>query len=109
MDDDIYIIYFFFFFFIFFFIFFFYSGVEHQNADWLGIHEKICQSLIPLRQTLSFLPSEEERQKREHELYLQKVCYLLINYKCFYGTELFIQLLFLIFFNLFHTSSCILC
>ncbi|XP_041377508.1 zinc finger MYND domain-containing protein 12-like isoform X2 [Gigantopelta aegis] len=54
----------------------YYCGVEHQKADWLGIHEKICLSLIPLRQTVSFLPSEEERQKRENELFLQK-CHMI--------------------------------
>ena len=94
--------------FIFYYYNFFYSGVEHQNADWLGIHEKICQSLIPLRQTLSFLPSEEERQKREHELYLQKVC-LLINYKMLLRNRTFYSIIIFNLFNLFHTSSCIPC
>ena len=50
-----------------------YSGVEHQKADWLGIHEKICQNLIPLRQSAPFLPSEEERQSRERQLQTKKV------------------------------------
>ncbi|XP_002731142.1 zinc finger MYND domain-containing protein 12-like [Saccoglossus kowalevskii] len=46
----------------------YYCGVEHQRADWEGIHEKICELLIPLRtMTLPFLPSEEERKKREDE------------------------------------------
>ncbi|WAR14938.1 ZMY12-like protein [Mya arenaria] len=47
-------------------------GVEHQRADWLGIHEKICQNLIPLRQSAPFLPSEEERQNRERQLETKK-------------------------------------
>ena len=51
----------------------FFSGVEHQKADWLGIHEKICQNLIPLRQSAPFLPSEEERQHRERQLSVKKV------------------------------------
>ncbi|XP_033103912.1 zinc finger MYND domain-containing protein 12-like [Anneissia japonica] len=46
----------------------FYCGKEHQDADWMGIHMKICQLLIPLRTvSLPFLPSEEDRQKREAE------------------------------------------
>ncbi|XP_070562027.1 zinc finger MYND domain-containing protein 12-like [Ptychodera flava] len=46
----------------------YYCGKEHQRADWEGIHEKICQLLIPLRtMSLPFLPSEEERKKREDE------------------------------------------
>ncbi|XP_033642207.1 zinc finger MYND domain-containing protein 12-like [Asterias rubens] len=47
----------------------YYCGVEHQQADWVGIHEKICQLLIPLRTPhLSFLSSEEQRKKREQDL-----------------------------------------
>lgn len=51
----------------------YYCGVEHQKADWLGIHEKICQSLIPLRQSGPFLPSAEERQNRERQLQNKKL------------------------------------
>lgn len=50
----------------------YYCDVEHQKADWMGIHEKICQSLIPLRQAAPFLPSEEDRQKREKHLQIKK-------------------------------------
>ncbi|KAL5014321.1 hypothetical protein ScPMuIL_008591 [Solemya velum] len=50
----------------------YYCGGEHQKMDWLGIHEKICQSLIPLRQTAPFLPSEDERKARERNLLMQK-------------------------------------
>jgi hypothetical protein len=49
------------------------SGEEHQNSDWLGIHEKICQSLIPLRVPQPFLPSEEERRRRDVEIVKKKV------------------------------------
>lgn len=50
----------------------YYCGVEHQKADWVGIHDKICQSLIALRQAAPFLPSEEERQKREKHILMKK-------------------------------------
>ncbi|XP_038062020.1 zinc finger MYND domain-containing protein 12-like [Patiria miniata] len=51
----------------------FYCGVEHQQADWVGIHEKICQLLIPLRTPqLSFLSSEEQRRKKEQDLLLRQ-------------------------------------
>ncbi|XP_046558779.1 zinc finger MYND domain-containing protein 12-like [Haliotis rubra] len=50
----------------------YYCGAEHQKADWLGIHEKICDSLVPLRVSAPFLPSDEERQKREKELSVKK-------------------------------------
>ncbi|XP_050413704.1 zinc finger MYND domain-containing protein 12 [Patella vulgata] len=46
----------------------YYCGVEHQKADWLGIHEKICENLALLRQPAPFLPSEGEREKRERVL-----------------------------------------
>ncbi|MEE6483466.1 hypothetical protein FKM82_013561 [Ascaphus truei] len=39
----------------------YYCDVEHQQADWSSIHEKICQLLIPLRTSLPFLNSAEER------------------------------------------------
>ncbi|KAK7803426.1 hypothetical protein U0070_023736 [Myodes glareolus] len=38
------------------------DGPVHQKADWGSIHEKICQLLIPLRTTMPFYNSEEERQ-----------------------------------------------
>lgn len=59
----------------------YYSGVEHQQADWVGIHEKICQLLIPLRSVrLSFLSSEEQRQKQEEELLEMRVS--IAMYQC---------------------------
>ncbi|KAL3861144.1 hypothetical protein ACJMK2_007213 [Sinanodonta woodiana] len=50
----------------------YYCGVEHQKADWLGIHEKVCQNLISLRQNEPFLASEEERQNRQRLLLNKK-------------------------------------
>eukprot|EP00745_Piridium_sociabile_P039368 TRINITY_DN7351_c0_g1_i4.p1 TRINITY_DN7351_c0_g1~~TRINITY_DN7351_c0_g1_i4.p1 ORF type:complete len:364 (+),score=95.56 TRINITY_DN7351_c0_g1_i4:114-1205(+) len=50
----------------------YYCCVEHQRADWMGIHEKICDSLIMLRQPTPFLPSEEERQRRESLMLAKK-------------------------------------
>ncbi|KAF6022930.1 ZMYND12 [Bugula neritina] len=51
----------------------YYCGVEHQKTDWLGVHEKICQLLIPLRTQLPFLTSEEERDNRKQWLLQQKM------------------------------------
>lgn len=40
----------------FYFFFLFLSHAEHQQADWVGIHERICPLLVPIRtQTLSSL------------------------------------------------------
>ena len=49
------------------------SGVEHQQTDWLGVHEKICQLLIPLRTQMPFQTSEEERENRKQWLLQKKV------------------------------------
>ena len=50
-----------------------FSSVEHQKADWLGIHQKICQLLIPLRTPVPFLGSEEERQHRKQQQVVRQV------------------------------------
>ncbi|KAM4651796.1 zinc finger MYND domain-containing protein 12 [Discoglossus pictus] len=39
----------------------YYCDASHQQADWISIHEKICQLLIPLRTSLPFFNSSEER------------------------------------------------
>ncbi|KAL6068202.1 hypothetical protein STEG23_035249, partial [Scotinomys teguina] len=46
----------------------YYCGPVHQKADWGSIHEKICQLLIPLRTTMPFYNSEEERQHSLQQL-----------------------------------------
>ncbi|VDP78850.1 unnamed protein product [Echinostoma caproni] len=46
----------------------YYCGVEHQKIDWVGIHEKICNSLISLRKPIPFIASEDERRKLKDEL-----------------------------------------
>ncbi|XP_019477945.1 zinc finger MYND domain-containing protein 12 [Meleagris gallopavo] len=47
---------------------YFVSDVDHQKADWLSIHEKICQLLIPVRTSLPSLISEEERKHGMEQL-----------------------------------------
>ncbi|KAI6073808.1 Zinc finger MYND domain-containing protein 12 [Aix galericulata] len=41
---------------------------DHQRADWVSIHEKICQLLIPVRTSLPFLIPEEERKHGVEQL-----------------------------------------
>eukprot|EP00842_Homolaphlyctis_polyrhiza_P001117 jgi/Hompol1/2005/HPOL_005309-RA len=45
----------------------FYCDREHQTLDANGIHDKICQLLIPLRTPVAVLGSEEERAHREKQ------------------------------------------
>ncbi|KAF1449892.1 Zinc finger MYND domain-containing protein 12, partial [Spheniscus demersus] len=42
--------------------------VDHQKADWVSIHERICQLLIPIRTSLPFLLSEKERKHGSEQL-----------------------------------------
>jgi hypothetical protein len=49
------------------------SGVAHQKADWSSIHQKICQLLIPLRTSMPFYNSEEERQHGLQQLLKRQV------------------------------------
>jgi hypothetical protein len=49
------------------------SDNDHKKSDWYGIHEQICQYLIPIRSQLAFLPSHEERKKRDAQIHQKKV------------------------------------
>ncbi|NXP44714.1 ZMY12 protein, partial [Heliornis fulica] len=42
--------------------------VDHQKADWVSIHEKICQLLIPVPTSLPLLLSEKERKHGTEQL-----------------------------------------
>ncbi|XP_032088165.1 zinc finger MYND domain-containing protein 12 isoform X1 [Thamnophis elegans] len=58
----------------------YYCDVDHQNADWVSVHAKICQLLIPLRAAPPFYTSEKERklgeeQRRNREIFLADVTY----------------------------------
>ncbi|XP_015995476.1 zinc finger MYND domain-containing protein 12 isoform X2 [Rousettus aegyptiacus] len=68
----------------------YYCGVVHQRADWRSIHEKICQLLIPLRTSMPFYNSEEERQHGLHQLqqrqkHLIEFCYTVAQKYLFEG------------------------
>jgi len=58
------------------------SGGDHQRVDWVGIHEKICQLLIPLRTPMPFFSSEEERAHRKQQLIMRQVSF---QYFCISG------------------------
>ncbi|XP_057640694.1 zinc finger MYND domain-containing protein 12 [Chionomys nivalis] len=68
----------------------YYCGPVHQKADWASIHEKICQLLIPLRTTMPFYNSEEERQHSLQQLqkrqkHLIEFCYTVAQKYLFEG------------------------
>jgi hypothetical protein len=51
----------------------YYCSEEHQTADNVGIHDKICSTLASIRSKQPFLPSEEERRERDRELHDRKI------------------------------------
>ncbi|KAM4563842.1 zinc finger MYND domain-containing protein 12 isoform 2-T2 [Odontesthes bonariensis] len=63
----------------------FYCDAEHQQADWVGIHERICQLLVPIRtQTLSLQQlSCIEKQLKKAEL--SDICRLVAQSKLSQG------------------------
>ncbi|KAJ8779473.1 hypothetical protein J1605_012357 [Eschrichtius robustus] len=68
----------------------YYCGVVHQRADWGSIHEKICQLLIPLRTSMPFYNSEEERQHglqqlQQRQKHLIEFCYTVAQKYIFEG------------------------
>ncbi|NWX13182.1 ZMY12 protein, partial [Aegotheles bennettii] len=46
--------------------------VAHQEADWVSIHERICQLLIPIRAPLPFLLTQEERKQSVEQLAMRQ-------------------------------------
>ncbi|XP_019606712.2 zinc finger MYND domain-containing protein 12 isoform X1 [Rhinolophus sinicus] len=68
----------------------YYCSVVHQRADWGSIHEKICQLLIPLRTSMPFYNSEEERQHglqqlQQRQKHLIEFCYTVAQKYLFEG------------------------
>uniref|UniRef100_UPI0037E7BFB2 zinc finger MYND domain-containing protein 12 n=1 Tax=Semicossyphus pulcher TaxID=241346 RepID=UPI0037E7BFB2 len=60
----------------------FYCDAEHQQADWLGIHERICLLLIPIRTPTLFSVQRNgqiETQLKKAEL--MKICRLVAQRK----------------------------
>ncbi|XP_070767212.1 zinc finger MYND domain-containing protein 12 [Enoplosus armatus] len=53
----------------------FYCDAEHQQADWVGIHEKICQLLVPIRtQTLFSLQHAGRIEMQLKKAELIEIC-----------------------------------
>ncbi|NXJ85735.1 ZMY12 protein, partial [Trogon melanurus] len=42
--------------------------VDHQKADWVSIHERICQLLIPIHKSLPRVLCEKERKRGMEQL-----------------------------------------
>ncbi|KAM4737355.1 zinc finger MYND domain-containing protein 12 isoform 1-T1 [Anableps anableps] len=54
----------------------FYCNVEHQQADWVGIHERICQLLLPIR-AFTDIPDQAVRKANKlRKVRLIEICRL---------------------------------
>ncbi|KAJ3227281.1 Zinc finger MYND domain-containing protein 12 [Clydaea vesicula] len=51
----------------------YYCDKDHETIDFRGIHEKICQLIIPLRTPLGDFGSEEERAYREKQTRIRQM------------------------------------
>ncbi|KAL4646036.1 zinc finger MYND domain-containing protein 12 [Arapaima gigas] len=50
----------------------FYCDQNHQQADWVGIHEKVCQLLVPLRTAVPFHALQVDRDLHRAQLRQRK-------------------------------------
>ncbi|XP_058858237.1 zinc finger MYND domain-containing protein 12-like isoform X1 [Acipenser ruthenus] len=46
----------------------YYCDLDHQRMDWVGIHEQICQLLLPVRTPLPFKSLCKEREHQQAQL-----------------------------------------
>nr|XP_020476457.1 zinc finger MYND domain-containing protein 12 [Monopterus albus] len=60
----------------------FYCDAEHQQADWVGIHERICQLLVPIRTPTIFSLQQAGRiETRIKKVELIEICRLVTQGK----------------------------
>ncbi|KAM9342502.1 zinc finger MYND domain-containing protein 12 [Pholidichthys leucotaenia] len=64
----------------------FYCNVEHQQADWVGIHQRICQFLIPIRTpTLLSLKKAGRIENQRKKAELIEICKVVSQSKIYEG------------------------
>ena len=54
---------------------FVFSDTEHQNIDWIGIHEKICELLVPLKSPITSTCNSEEEREQQKKLKIKRQVY----------------------------------
>jgi hypothetical protein len=59
----------------------FYCDMEHQQLDYKGIHQQICNMLPPLRAPVPILGSDEERLNRNEKTKAQQISLFNISKK----------------------------
>uniref|UniRef100_A0A3B5Q0W4 Zinc finger MYND-type containing 12 n=1 Tax=Xiphophorus maculatus TaxID=8083 RepID=A0A3B5Q0W4_XIPMA len=59
----------------------FYCNADHQQADWVGIHERICQMLVPIRAMKDIYDPSVRKKNQLRKRHLIKICTLVAQSK----------------------------
>ncbi|XP_043981988.1 zinc finger MYND domain-containing protein 12 isoform X1 [Gambusia affinis] len=59
----------------------FYCNADHQQADWVGIHERICQMLVPIRTMKDIYDPAIRKKNQLRKAHLIKICKLVAQSK----------------------------
>ncbi|KAM3617913.1 uncharacterized protein V6R79_012548 [Siganus canaliculatus] len=60
----------------------YYCESEHQQDDWVGIHQRICQLLVPIRTPVSFSPQQAAHTELQlKKLELIEICQSVVKHK----------------------------
>ncbi|XP_054905970.1 zinc finger MYND domain-containing protein 12 isoform X2 [Poeciliopsis prolifica] len=59
----------------------FYCNADHQQADWVGVHERICQMLVPIRAVKDMYDPAVRKKNQLRKAHLIKICKLVAQSK----------------------------
>ncbi|MED6283237.1 hypothetical protein CHARACLAT_006784 [Characodon lateralis] len=59
----------------------FYCDAKHQQADWVGIHERICHLLVPIRSQIDIPDQAARRENQLRKTKLIEICRLVAQSK----------------------------
>ncbi|XP_027867568.1 zinc finger MYND domain-containing protein 12 isoform X3 [Xiphophorus couchianus] len=57
------------------------NNADHQQADWVGIHERICQMLVPIRTMKDMYDPSVRKKNQLRKRHLIKICTLVAQSK----------------------------
>uniref|UniRef100_A0A667WYF9 Zinc finger, MYND-type containing 12 n=1 Tax=Myripristis murdjan TaxID=586833 RepID=A0A667WYF9_9TELE len=69
----------------------FYCGTEHQQADWVGIHDRICQLLVPIRSPAPFYSLQADRDTHRIQTRIKQISRAVAQSKLFEGKYMEVQ------------------
>ncbi|XP_014904307.1 zinc finger MYND domain-containing protein 12 isoform X2 [Poecilia latipinna] len=59
----------------------FYCNADHQQADWVGVHERICQMLVSIRSMKDIYDPAVRKRNQLRKTHLIKICKLVAQSK----------------------------